>query len=229
MRGGVKPPFVQMSPRLLQPSSETSPACSSDVARRRNVTPARAGSERAARRDRFRVRRWCPGRRRDRARRARPAGRRRRSARQSESTIASRSAAGSRASSRGRGAQRQREVGAALAAQREQVVDERRGRARLALAPAGRARPRRTRSRSSLARSLRVSTTAAVAIAASPTAWPRIEPLWSTSRHSARRGAVQRRATSSSAWRGLPARNLKGQVEVEVALARRRGSASSRR
>ena len=70
-----------------------------------------------------------------------------------------------------------------------------------------------------LARSLRVSTTAAVAIAASPTAWPRIEPLWSTSRHSARRGAVQRRATSWSAWRGLPAGNLKGQVEVEVALA----------
>ena len=69
------------------------------------------------------------------------------------------------------------------------------------------------------ARSAPLSTTADVAIAASPTAWPRIDPLWSTSRHSARRGAVQRRAISWSACLGLPAGNLKAQVEVEVTLS----------
>ena len=127
------------------------------------------------------------------------AGRRRRSARQSESTIASRSAAGSRASSRAAVRSASARSVRPLPRSDEQVVDERGRRADLALAledervggERDHARARRARSRGRARRPRS-------AIAARPTAWPRIEPLWSTSRQSARRGAVQRRATSSS-------------------------------
>ena len=95
---------------------------------------------------------------------------------------------------RGR-AQREREIGAPLPAQGEQVVDQRGGRPG-SLWPWSTSASAANAITLVLARSVRARTTAAVAIAASPTAWPRIEPLWSTSRHSARRGAVQRRAIS---------------------------------
>ena len=98
----------------------------------------------------------------------------------------------------GRGAQREREVRPALAAQREQLVDDRLGRA----GPRSGAWSTSASAANAItlveARSVRVSTTAAAAIAASPTAWPFIEPLWSISRHS---GALAARSSGGRSAR----------------------------